>query len=119
MVLAPEPMANLIVSAAVVLLASRIAWRSDPAPLSLVLITVNVENRKRPSTLSITTAALGAPLARRAVRLVGWRRADKQYLRGIFSPPKVLIVRSGRTTARVTQRVQLWQLHARPGMSWG
>ena len=38
-VLAPEPMANLMVSSAIVLLASRMAWRTEPAPLSAVVVT--------------------------------------------------------------------------------
>jgi hypothetical protein len=38
-VLAPEPMENETLSAPAWLLASRIAWRSEPAPESLVLVT--------------------------------------------------------------------------------
>src|SRR5687767_3194978 len=75
-VLAPLPIANLIVSAAVVLLASRIAWRSEPAPASLVLVTVNVESRTRRSTLS-NKARLDPTdrrMGRRIFSLSAWQR---------------------------------------------
>src|SRR2546430_16521983 len=38
----PLPMENVIVSAPGAVLASRMAWRSEPAPLSLVFVTVKV-----------------------------------------------------------------------------
>jgi hypothetical protein len=41
-VFAPVPMLNAIVSAPASALASRIAWRSEPAPELLVLVTVKV-----------------------------------------------------------------------------
>src|ERR1051325_1234988 len=42
MVCAPVPIWKLMVSTPLVALASRMAWRSEPAPLSLVVVTTNV-----------------------------------------------------------------------------
>ena len=50
----PEPgMAKVIVSPPIRALASRIAWRSEPAPLSLVLVTTSVSG---PATVTVVVA---------------------------------------------------------------
>src|SRR3989442_1595226 len=49
---------------------SRIAWRNEPAPLSLVLDTVYVVNSQRDSSGSIASAAR-RDLARRGLRRKG------------------------------------------------
>src|SRR5689334_18176975 len=51
----PPPMWKAMTSAPPtlgLLLASRIAWRSEPVPLSLVFTTVKVERRRRSSRIS-------------------------------------------------------------------
>ena len=53
----PEPtMLKAIVSAPAAALASRIAWRSDPAPASSMLVTVNVAADKDPASKASTAA---------------------------------------------------------------
>ena len=55
----PEPeMLKAIMSRPAFPLASRIAWRSDPAPLSLVLVTVNVAAYSDPASATNPTARL-------------------------------------------------------------
>ena len=69
---APEPIANAMVSAPASALAEAIASRSEPAPESFTLLTVNVENRVRDSRQS------NPPTARTAgARSI--RRSDKRF----------------------------------------
>src|SRR5271166_2750960 len=74
--IAPTAMLNWIESAPGLLFASRIAWRSEPGPLSLVFVTRKFKGARSLRSSSSSKSGLDEGRLRRAALLVDLLRRD-------------------------------------------
>src|SRR5262249_22650047 len=97
-----EPTLNWMTSAAAVPLASRMAWRSEPGPASLALVTVKKAGRRRSSRdsrFNRTAVRRDRPRAAREADRHDFsqERGEKRVMRKLLR--KWVIVRHGRAVA--------------------